>query len=163
MSVETLLDLIAKLESGGNYNRIYSGIKAEDYPAKAITCMTIDEVLKWQWSIDKKYPSEACGAFQMLKTTLSEFYAAAWLTLNDLYNSTNQRKLAVALLKRRGLEAFLKGSLSAETFAMNLAKEWASLPCVEGPKKGKSFYAGDGLNTSLTSVEDFMAVILSCR
>ena len=76
------------------------------------------------------------------------------------YNSlANQDKLALVLLKRRGLDKYLAGVISADDFANSLAREWASLPLVSGPKKGRSAYAGDGLNKSHVSVDAFMGAV----
>lgn len=64
-------------------------------------------------------------------------------------------------MNRRGLGSYKSGKMSAEAFANNLAKEWAGLPVVSGPKKGRSYYAGDGLNGATVSVAEFMAAVRS--
>ena len=142
MNVQPLLDFIGQPESRGNYDAVWGGIKMKDRPAKPITQMTIGQVLAWQDSIDAKYPSEAAGKYQIMEDTLRPLPSAAGLTVNDLFNKTNQDKLATVLLRRRGIGDFTAGKITAETFANNLAHEWASLPLVSGPKAGRSVYAG---------------------
>lgn len=162
MSVDALLDFIAKPESGGNFNIVYGGIKKQHRPNVPLTEMTIGEVLSWQDSIDPLYRSEAAGAFQIMEDTLRTLHVEAGLPKSALFSEENQRKLATQLLKRRGLDKYLAGKMTPEAFANELAKEWASLPVVSGPKKGRSYYAGDGLNKSHVSVEAFLAAVRSC-
>lgn len=159
MNVKPLLDFIAKPESGGDYNIVWGGIKPQDRPKRPLVTMTIADVLAWQESIDAKYRSEAAGRYQIMEDTLRPLPPAAGLLPSALFNEKNQDALATVLLKRRGLDGFVSGAISAEDFANNLAKEWASLPVVTGPKKGRSFYAGDGLNKSHVSVADFLAAV----
>jgi muramidase (phage lysozyme) len=159
MSIQTLLDFIAKPESGGDYNIVWGGIAARDRPKKPMVQMTIGEVLAWQDSIDAKYQSEAAGKYQIMEDTLRGLYAEAGMTLSHPFDEGGQDRLAVQLLRRRGLNEYLAGKITAVTFANNLAKEWASLPVVSGPKKGLSYYAGDGLNKSHVSVDAFLAAV----
>lgn len=113
--------------------------------------MTIGEVLAWQDSIDPRYRSEAAGAYQILEDTLRRIYAPAGLKLTDLFNRRNQDRLALFLLRERGLNLYIEGKISAETFANRLAREWASFPLVTGAKRGMSYYGDDGLNKALVS------------
>lgn len=159
MSVQTLLDFIAKPESGGDYNIVWGGIKRAHRPKKKLVEMTVREVLAWQDSIDPFYMSEAAGKYQIMEDTLRGLYAEAGVGLDELFNPANQDKLAAQLLRRRGLKKYLAGQISDEAFANNLAHEWASLPMVTGPKKGRSVYSGDGLNKSHVSVAAFLAAV----
>jgi len=161
VSIDTLLDFIAKPESGGDFNIVWGGIKAKDRPKKPLTTMTIGEVLAWQDSIDSRYPSEAAGAFQIMEDTLRGLYLSAELSSGDLFNEANQRRLAVELLNRRGLKRYLAGDIDAATFANALAREWASLPLVTGTKRGYSYYHGDGLNKSHVSPDAFLAAVMT--
>ena len=163
MSIQTLLDFIAKPESGGDYNIVWGRIEAKDRPRKMLVQMTIGEVLAWQDSIDAAYQSEAAGKYQIMEDTLRGLYGEAGLKLTDMFDESGQDRLATQLLRRRGLDAYLAGKISDEAFANNLAREWASLPVVSGKKKGRSFYAGDGLNKSHVSVNAFLAAVRSVR
>lgn len=168
MSVDTLLDFIAKPESGGDFNIVYGGIKKADRPKKLLTSMTIGEVLDWQDSIDRFYPSEAAGAYQIMEDTLRPLPAAAGMTTRDLFNEVNQRRLATVLLNRRGLDDYLSGKISATQFAQQLSMEWASMPCTIRDKRGRpatgqSYYAGDGLNKSHVTIEALMAAVRAVK
>lgn len=154
-----LLDFIARPESGGDYNIVWGGIRPKHRPPKLLTTMTIGEVLNWQDSIDSLYMSEAAGRYQIMEDTLRGLYKSAGMSLNDLFDEAGQDKLAFALLKRRGWGDYVDGKIPASKFANNLAREWASLPVVSGPKFGRSYYAGDGLNKSHVKVDDFMHAV----
>jgi len=169
--MKQLLDFIAEHESEGAarrlnisaYDVIWGGIKGMHRAPKPLTQMTIREVLAWQDRIDPLYRSEAAGRYQILEDTLRGLYVEAGMTLDSKFDKAGQDRLAVALLKRRGLDKFLHGYLSVNKFCNELAKEWASLPVVDGPKKGRSYYAGDGLNAAGVDVEPFVAVVQSMR
>jgi muramidase (phage lysozyme) len=163
MNVKPLLDFIAQPESRGDYNVVWGGIAKRDRPKKPLVAMTIKEVLDWQESIDARYPSEAAGRYQIMEDTLRPLPPAAGLLPSDLFSEANQDKLATVLLKRRGLDKYLAGDISTETFANALAHEWASLPMVSGPKEGRSAYAGDGLNKSHVSIEAFLAAVRAVK
>jgi len=158
-----LLDFIAMHESNGDYNVVWSRIKKEDRPIKPLTEMTIGEVLEWQDRIDPNYPSEAAGRYQIMEDTLRGLYDEAGLSTLDLFDARGQDCLAIQLLYRRGLLSYLAGDITIEKLANSLAKEWASLPCVSGPKKGRSYYGGDGLNRALADVEPFLAAVRSVK
>jgi hypothetical protein len=66
-------------------------------------------------------------------------------------------------MKGRGLDLYLRGSIDEYAFCNNLAKEWASLPVVSGPKRGSSYYGGDGLNKALVAVEPFLEVVRNMK
>lgn len=163
MNVKPLLDFIAKPESGGDYNVVYGGIAKKHRPKQPLVTMTIAEVLAWQDSIDALYPSEAAGRYQIMEDTLRGLWPEAGMTLLSMFNEAGQDKLATTLLRRRGLVAYMEGKISAEEFANRLAMEWASLPVVTGPKKGRSYYSGDGLNKSHVSVEAFLAAVRAVK
>ena len=167
-NVTPLLEFIKKPESRGNYNIVWGGISPAHRPAKLLTEMTIGQVLAWQDRIDPLYMSEAAGAYQILEDTLRGLYRSAGYSLDDLFDEANQDGLAVALLRRRGLDEYLAGRISAEKFAQSLSQEWASLPCITKdrrgrPATGQSYYAGDGLNKAHVSREDFLAAVRAVK
>ncbi len=182
MTNETLLAFIRQPESRGDYNIVWGGIKRTDWPKRPLVTMTIGEVLAWQDSIDARYNSEAAGAYQIMEDTLRgdpksgtpALYSLAGLKASDLFNEDNQDAMAVALLRRRGLDSYLEGKISAEAFANRLAMEWASLPVVTPIKRtvgkkswtvqrGASYYSGDGLNKAHVSPDAFLAAVLSVK
>ncbi|GAA4218686.1 hypothetical protein GGQ68_002526 [Sagittula marina] len=161
MTVEALLDFIAKPESGNDPNIVWAGIKAKHRPPRPLTTMTVQEVLDWQDSIDPLYMSEAAGEWQFMEDTLRGLYREAGVSLRDTFDEATQYRLAYALLRRRGLDDYLEGHITAEAFAQNLSKEWASLPCITVDRNGRaasgqSYYAGDGLNKAHVSREDLL-------
>ena len=163
MTTKPLLDFIARYESAGDYDIVWGGIKAAHRPPKPLTTMTIGEVLAWQDSIDRHYMSEAAGRYQILEDTLRGIYASAGLSLSDKVSRRNQDRLAEEVLRRRVLDDYLAGRIDAEKFCNSLAKEWASLPVVTGKNKGRSYYAGDGLNKAHAPVDGFLRAVLECR
>lgn len=152
------------------YQVVYGGIAAKDRPAKALTSMTVAEVLAWQDSIDARYRSEAAGAPQVMEDTLRDLVNAGQIDPDAVFNETSQDYVAVLLMKRRGLNKFIAGKISAEDFADNLAREWASFPVVrdqQGAKRyvirGQSYYAGDGLNKAHADPDEFLNVVRRIR
>lgn len=146
-----LLDLLGRAEGAG-YDTIVGYVRKEDYPSRPITTMTVDEVLAWQDSIDPKYDSEASGRYQVIEDTLRGLKASGVVSGSELFNPATQDKIAVALLKIRGLNRFLDGSINAEQFGDNLSFEWASLPIMTGPRKGQGRYSGQGGKFPTTEV-----------
>ena len=156
-----LLDFIAKFESRGDYNIVWGGIKKQDQPPRPLVTMTVGQVLNWQDSIDSRYMSEAAGKYQIMEDTLRDLVTQGHASKSELFNKTTQDKLAVALLRRRGLDRYLSGKISAEVFGNNIAREWASMPVTTGPNKGRSYYAGDGLNKAHAGVGPFLNAVRS--
>lgn len=173
--VRGLLGYIQKFESVGAatsqgvqsaYQVVYGGIAATDRPAKALTSMTVAEVLAWQDSIDARYSSEAAGAYQVMEDTLRGLVDSGQIDPDAVFNEATQDHVAELLMERRGLSKFVAGEISAEDFADNLAREWASFPVVrdqQGAKRyverGQSYYAGDGLNKAHADPDEFLSVV----
>ena len=154
-SVTPLLDFIGNKEAPEGYNQVSNLISDVRKPTKPITQMTIQELLDWQESIDRFQDSEASGRYQIMEDTLRGYnndrdsgpgnplYTRAGLSASDLFSPENQDKLAITLLRGRGLDRYLAGTMPIEAFANNLAAEWASLPLVTGASAGNSAYEGD--------------------
>lgn len=136
------------------YDVVWSGIKPEDRPRK-LSAMTVGKVLWWQDLIDTRYMSEAAGAYQIMEDTLRGLD----VDHGAVFDAATQDALALQLLDRRGWARCEAGNLSPELFGNNLAMEWASLPVITGPKRGRSHYAGDGLNRSHTTPAAVLAAI----
>lgn len=152
-----LLDLVAKGESGGNYNAYFGNSKNT---AIHFTSMTVDEVLEWQ----SKYAqngnvSNAVGKYQIIQPTLAEFVGKLNIDKNEKFDKSLQDKIAVALLERRGAVAYVSKKMSREQFAANLAMEWAALPKITGSNPHESYYAADGINKSSVSVDEMNNVL----
>lgn len=177
--IRSLMEFIQRFESSGAvkfqgvesaYQVVYGGIAAADRPTVALTTMTVAEVLAWQDGIDGSYLSEAVGAYQVLEDTLRGLVDSGQIDPGLLFNETTQDTVAKLLMERRGLSKYLAGELSAEDFADNLAREWASFPVVRDQKganrhvkRGQSYYAGDGLNKAHADVGEFLNVVRLMR
>lgn len=152
-----LLDFIAGEEAAGNYNAHYGN--AGNRSVK-FTEMTLDEVLRWQSQyVANGSPSSAVGRYQFIPKTLRSVMNEMGLKGTDKFSPELQDLMAIHLLKRRGLEEYRSGKITKEEFANRISQEWAAMPMVSGPKAGKSFYDGDGLNASTTSVQKFLGAL----
>lgn len=156
--VNAILALIRSKESRGNYDIVYYGSKIKT--PRRLTQMTVGQVRAWQdQSVRAGSKSSAVGAYQIIRKTMDLLISMGALKRNELFSVAAQDRAAIALLKRRGLDTYKAGGMSAEAFANNIAKEWASFPVVTGSKKGRSYYAGDGLNKALIGVEPVMRAV----
>lgn len=161
-ALRPLLLLIGEAESHNNPNAYYSHVNNTNDPA--LTRMTIDQVIAWQKNyVASGSPSSAAGRFQIIRGTLRGLKSALRLSGAELFDEAMQVSMAIELLRQRGIDDFLSGLIDYSTFGTNLAKEWASLPVMSGPKAGQSYYAGDGLNHALVSVEELRAALLAIR
>jgi muramidase (phage lysozyme) len=149
--ITPLLSLIGHAEGCDNYDVVYGG------KILPLSQTTVYEVLRMQerWRREGAR-STAVGKYQFIYKTLKELQKSYKIPLDANFNGELQDYLAELLLKRRGLDDFLKGSLSPEKFMLNLSKEWASLP---KDKTGVSYYAGDGLNKALVTPEKLLGVL----
>jgi len=163
-----LLDFIGAHESRNNYNAYFRHANNTNNPK--LTSKTINQVLAFQQGI-KSTGSSASGKYQFIQSTLRGLAKKGHVGMNQPFNKENQDKLAIQLLIGRGLNKYLAGNISLNTFAINLAKEWASMPVpVDGVKgahrtlkAGQSYYAGDGLNKALVKVGPFLAAIKAIK
>jgi len=151
--VSKLLDYIGKKESNGNYNILVGGKTNPD-----LTSMTIAEVLEFQKQmLANGHESTAVGKYQIINGTLKSLIKQGFADVNDKFDASTQDKLAVGLLKRRGLDDYMSGKLDANTFADKLSMEWASLPY----HTGQSYYAGVGSNKAGASRDQFMSSVFA--
>jgi len=152
-----LLRLVAKVESKENYNAYFGNVGNSTVN---FISMPIAEVMKWQSEyVSQGNPSSAVGKYQIISTTLTGLVDELNVDTNQSFDQAMQDKMAVALIERRGAEAYANGELTREEFAANLAKEWAALPRVIGENSDASYYASDGLNKSLVSVDEVLKAI----
>jgi hypothetical protein len=116
--------------------------------------MSIGEVMDYQ-KTKMKNGSTAVGKYQFINSTLEMAMRGSGLSPNDMMSPENQDKMAMFLLKRRGLDEYKSGKMSEDQFASNLALEWASLPTINNV----SAHAGVMGNKSLVSYKDFMNTV----
>lgn len=156
-----LLDLIARVESNGNYNAYFgnAGNRSVDF-----TSMTVDEVLAWQKEyVAQGSASSAVGRYQIINTTLLSLIDQLGIQPSERFDEKMQDRMAVALLERRGAREYINNKITREEFAANLAKEWAALPKVVGENPNESYYASDGLNKSRVAVSDVLRTLERVR
>lgn len=154
---QPLLQLIAQAESSDNYNAYFSNAGNDTIN---FTNMTIAEVLAWQKVfVQQGNASSAVGRYQIISPTLKSLVREMDLDTAQKFDKPMQDRMAMTLLERRGAAEFVNDKLSREEFAAQLAKEWAALPKVIGDNPHESYYASDGLNRSLVSVGEILAVI----
>ncbi len=151
-----LLQLIGSIEAPSGYNA-YS-YYASAPPPKPLTRMTVREVLAWQDKIDRTSKSEAAGRFQIMEDTLRGLVRSGAAHPSEYFNSDTQLRLAITLMKRRGWNP---NSNNYVAMANSLAQEWAALPLVSGPNKGKSYYRNTkgARNRAQISPETFLDVM----
>jgi muramidase (phage lysozyme) len=163
-----LLDFIYRTETSEAPPACYAVIYGHKQHklVKPLTAMTLDEVVKAQRAWSKNHGSSAAGAPQFMRNTLIGLMEELGLRGSQKLDPDLQDRLAYHLLKRRGYEGFLAGTISRSEFGKRLAQEWASFPVLAGTKgahrsvkRGFSYYAGDGLNKSLTKPETVEAVL----
>ncbi len=131
-TTETLQELIARLESGNNYNIVVGG--AID---GGLTTRTVEQNRA-------KYGNSALGKYQIQYNTFKDVMG----NTNLIFSPETQDAAYLKLLERRGLSRYRNGEISIGTFAYNLSKEWAALP---KNSSNKSYYEGEWGNKGLTT------------
>lgn len=154
-----LLEVIGDGESNGDYNKVFSGSKIP--LPQEITTMSITTLLDWQnESVKAGSESSAAGKYQVIRKTLrTAVNSLEDLTTETIYNETTQDTIAYFLLELRGLSKYRSGQITKEEFANSIAREWAGLPLVTGPRKGQSYYEGVGSNKATISVSAVLSAI----
>ncbi|TPI78491.1 hypothetical protein [Mesorhizobium sp. B2-8-9] len=165
-----LLDFIGQFESRNNYDAYFGHAGNTNDPA--VASKTIGDILVFQNQIVAiNKTSSACGKYQIVRDTLKGLISNGVIKKTDKFSPENQDMLAIALMKGRGLGSFLAKPLSDDQlnrFMLNLAKEWASMPVPQDTrgrfrnvKAGQSYYAGDNINSALTTVAKFREAVKS--
>jgi muramidase (phage lysozyme) len=167
-----LLDFIGRVETGRTGTDAYRTIfgHKESTLSKPVTEFTLDELLAAQTRWGKNWGSSAAGKYQIIRKTLAGLVKSLGLSGSTKFGAKTQDMLGLQLLKGRGYEKFATGRMSLDAFALELAKEWASMPVLADTKgasrtvkAGQSYYAGDGLNKSLVTPAELRAVLQQVR
>jgi len=156
---DSLLELIKKGESGGNYNIVNNGKAGASKIIDDLTSMTVNEVLRQQ----SQGNFFAAGAYQVIPKTLAGLLANKVISGNDIFNKETQDKIGTYLAQRRIAGA--GDDPIAQQLA--LAKEWAALPVPAGMalKNGnistgsESFYSGIAGNKASISSASMQAAL----
>ena len=151
-SLNPLLELIGSAEAAQHG---YNSVAPNDHNPD-LTTMTIAEAAK---AIGVNGGKGAIGRYQFTKPI--EQAKLAGLGPDDIFSAENQDKMALALIKKRGVT--MEMIKNNPTKAGNLlAKEWASLPLLSDlndKKRGESFYHGEGNNQATIPVEKLEEVL----
>lgn len=150
---QALLDLIGSIESKNNYNAV-----AKSKP-KDLSGYTISQLRAYQDSNGNK----AVGKYQFVPGTIDGLIKSGVISKTDQFTPEVQDKMAIALIRARGLDAYLSGKISAEQFANKLAQEWAALPMATGANAGLSYYQGQYGNKALTDVNSVLTALNTIR
>lgn len=136
-SLANIREMIAGVESKGDYNVIVGGKKAP------LTAMTVQQVLDMQQDLINQGGDSAAGKYQIKRSTLLGLVQRLGIDTSSKFDAATQDKLADELIKGRGYGAYASGKMTKEEFLTNLSKEWAGLP---SNASGSSYYAGVGNN-----------------
>ncbi len=131
----SLLDAISGYESRRDgYNAVNRGV------INGLTNLTINEVI--QATRRRKGPtgeggpgdpSTAAGRYQILNSTMAGLIANMGLTGEEKFDEDMQDRMAIELLKGRGLDQFLNGTVDEVTFLKGLQNEWTGLRAGTAP------------------------------
>jgi len=176
------LDLIASKESNGDYNVLVGG---EQAPLDQLTVREVLALQRAMQNQPERYLSSALGKYQIKESTLMSLvhipvkenkdgsieYAKdkdgklllrnpTDLNLDTRFDARAQEFAGEALYDRRiqaaNQTAVDLGMPVEVAQALELSKEWASLP---DPRTDKSYYDEDGVNSSHHSTEDVYKVL----
>ncbi len=154
---DTVLELVGRLEAPGGYDTVYYGVRVR--PPRAITTMTVGEVLAWQRNtVRGGSVSSAAGRYQIIRPTLQGLVNQGVVLPSETFDAATQDRLGRHLLRATGYRA---GDTSPGT-ANRIAGVWAALPRVDGPGAGHSIYEGVAGNHALITAPSYMAV-LACE
>lgn len=167
-----LLDFIGDTEVGRKPPEAYEVIFGHNHKrlAKAITDMTIDELLEEQKGFTRRFGSSASGRYQFMRQTLTGLKQELGLRGSQRFDPNLQDRLGFHLLCRRGYLEWARGAMTDVVFGRRLAQEWASFPVLEDCqgahrwiRRGETYYAGDKLNKALITPSQVEALLNRAR
>ena len=123
-------------------------------PDKPLSSMSLGEVKDYQKVLLKNsgsLNSSAVGKYQIVGRTLGSLQRKMGLSDNEMFSPQLQDKMAVELLKGRGLNKYMSGKMSARDFQANLYHEWAS---IAHPDTGKG---KQGTGTTNAAIQPLLA------
>ncbi|MCW3783575.1 hypothetical protein [Defluviimonas salinarum] len=149
------LDLLGEIEGPDGYDTVT--LTSDIQPPKALTEMTIDEVIAFQKELQNSgAKSSAVGRYQFIRKSLVHLVEKNGIDRSKKFNKRTQDSLARLMMTRCD---FYESDAQAHKVGNCLAKAWAALPVLSGPKAGRSYYAGKAGNKALTSREEVLATL----
>lgn len=167
-----LLDHIANLETSRTDASSYGVIVffKQDKLPKPLTEYTIDELLLAQKTWAKNWKGSAAGRYQIIRKTLMGLVAQLGIPGSAKFTPDVQDRLGFQLLTDRGWQAFVSRQITTSAYALQLAREWASIPVLTTTQgahrlvtRGQSYYAGDGVNKAHADPAEFEALLASLK
>jgi muramidase (phage lysozyme) len=167
-----LLDYIGLLETGRTDASAYEVIVffKQDKLPKPLTEYTIDELLAAQKTWAKNWKGSAAGKYQIIRKTLVGLVQQLGIPGSTKFTPDVQDRLGFQLLTNRGWQAFVSRQITVGAYALQLAREWASIPVLVSTQgahrivtRGQSYYAGDGVNKAHADPREFEALLTSVR
>ncbi|RAK60862.1 hypothetical protein DJ021_14105 [Phenylobacterium hankyongense] len=99
---------------------------------KPLTGMTLDEIQRLQASHQAAGVSDAMGRYQIQRQNIVELAPRLGLTGRELFTPELQDRLGRQLLTKRNFDQYVAGQAPIEAVQGKLAREWSSLPDVDG-------------------------------
>jgi len=139
---QKLLEQIAEGEGTSKAKALENGYKSEydvtlgygayvDDKQVPISSMTLTQLMQLQRKMlrnkKNRLNSSAVGKYQITRTTLKDLMRRMNLKGSEKFTPELQDKMAIELLKRRGLDKFVSGKISLKDFHNRISKEWASI------------------------------------
>lgn len=163
-----LLDFIGSKEAPKGYGTVFGNKQAQ--LVKPLTLWTVDEIIGAKPTFTARFGSSACGRYQFMRGTLANLKAQSKVRGSDVLSPTVQDSLGYALLRARGYDRFMAGTMSVTAFGLALAQEWASFPVLadcQGAhrrvRRGQTYYLGDGLNKVLATADEVEDILSELR
>lgn len=149
------LELMGRVEGPAGFNQVTLATRLQ--PPRPIVEMTIAEVLAFQRRIRASgAQSSAVGRFQFIYATLNDMIRSRGIDTRLPFDAITQTALARMQMEACGFYE----PISVDTQVANcLARVWAALPVVTGPRAGRSHYHGTAGNRALVSPEAVMDVL----
>ncbi|PZQ48822.1 MAG: hypothetical protein DI556_13485 [Rhodovulum sulfidophilum] len=159
-----LLSFIGSQEGPGGYDDFFRA--ANPRPPRPLTTMKVREVRAWQRQAANRANyrrgtpvSSAAGRYQIVSGTMDHLIDALALTGEELFDAKLQDAMGLYLLSEAGWEEFKGGRVATAHFGDALARVWAALPALSGPKKGRSWYHNFNGNRATVSASEFHGVL----
>lgn len=138
-----LLGLSEGTDRGRSYNETlgYGKYTNGDKNLVGMTLGQIDVLQKAM--LPNPLNSTALGRYQIIRTTMLMIKETLGLSDAEKFDQCMQDRMACFLLGQRGIDKWLSGRMAEDTLINNLAKEWASLPMIDGNSAYGTVKKGD--------------------
>jgi hypothetical protein len=151
--------LVARGESGGDYNVYNTGKAGVAGPKLNLSDMTVGEVMELQ--AQKKV--FAAGKYQVIPSTLQEAVSTLNINKSQKFNSTLQERIFKDYLisaKRPAVAQYLNSPVDDPKLLRNAVKSMSlEFASVADPDTGRSHYDGSGNNSASITAEEMATAL----